>query len=195
MVRIGLARVRRAESEEGPIVRVSADRSFFVVLVGIGVCGGVAFGLVSTQTPVFLSLAVGFLIGIFSFSVVGGFGLGLGWVQIGPEGISGLAYRERRVVPWQEARFVEWIPYLGGPRVFGLNVPALAAYRERASGTGSGRDERLFYVRLRFIVTRHQQVRIARQLLDACRRFGAGTSVDRAGSGLVHEGMLREIEK
>ncbi len=196
MVRISYARVRRTESGQGPIVRVSADRSFFVLLAGLGVGGGLVFGLATrTPTPFVLSAAVGFVIAIFSFSVVGGLGLGLGWVQIGPDGLSGLTYRGRRVVPWQEARFVEWIPYLGGNPVLGLNRPGLAAYRERPSGTRSGRVERLIYLRLRFILTRREQVRVARLLLEACRRFGASTSVERAGSGLVHEEMLREIER
>jgi hypothetical protein len=195
VVRIGLAHMRRTESGQGPVVRVSADRSFFVVLAAFGVGGGVVFGLVSTPTPFFLSASFGFVFAIFTFSVVAGFGLGRGWVQIGPEGISGLTYRGRRVVPWQEARFVEWIPYLGGYRAFGLNVPALAAYRERPSETGSRRAEPLMYLRMRLIVTRRQQVAVARQFFEACRGYGASTSVHRAGSGLVHEEMLREIEK
>lgn len=187
-------RVRRTESGQGPIVRVSADRSFLVVLTAVGVGGGIVFGLATrTPTPFLLSAAVGFVIGVFSFSVVGGFGLGLGWLQIGPDGVSGLTYRGRRVLPWQEARFVEWIPYVGGPRAFGLSVPALAAYKERPSETGSRQAERLIYLRLRFILTRRQQVSVARQLLKACRRYGANTSVERAG-GSVHEKMLKEIE-
>lgn len=196
VVRIGYARVRRTESGQGPVVRVSADRSFFVLLAAVGLGGGLVFGLATrTPTPSFLSAAFGFVFAIFSFSVAGGVGLGLGWVQIGPDGVSGLTYRGRRVVPWQEARFVEWIPYLGGNPGLGLNRPGLAAYRERPSGTRSGRAERLIYLRLRFILTRREQVRVARQLLEVCRRFGASTSVDRAGSGLAHEEMLREIEK
>jgi hypothetical protein len=143
--------------------------------------------VVPTLTPFFLSASLGFVFAIFTFSVVGGFGLGRGWVQIGPEGISGLTYRGRRVFPWQEARFVEWIPYLGGYRAFGLNVPALAAYRERPSETGSRRAEPLMYLRMRLIVTRRQQVAVARQFFEACRGYGASTS--------VHEEMLREIEK
>jgi hypothetical protein len=115
----------------------------------VSACFGLVFGLATrTPTPFLLSAAVGFVIGIFSLSVVGGFGLGLGWVQIGPEGVSGLTYRGRRVVPWQEAHFIEWIPDLGGPPGFGLNRPGLAAYRERTSGTGSGRHERLIFFAL-----------------------------------------------
>jgi hypothetical protein len=133
-VRVGFARVRRTESGQGPVVRVSAGRSFFVFLAASGVSLGVAFGLVPTPEPLFLDAAVGFVIATFSFSVVGGVGLGLGWVQIGPEGVSGLTYRGRRLVPWQEARFVEWIPSGGGPPGFGWTRPALAAYRERPFG-------------------------------------------------------------
>ena len=98
-------------------------------------------------------------------------------------------------MPWHEVRFVEWIPSGGGPPGGGWTRPALAAYRERSFGTGSRRDERLIFVRLRFIVTRRQEVRVARQLLEACRRFGSSTSVEhRAGHGLVHEAMWKEIE-
>jgi hypothetical protein len=194
-VGIGLERVRRTESGQGPVVRFSAGRSFFVVLGAFGVGGGVAFGLVPTPEPFFLSAAVGFVITTFSFSVVGGFGMGIGWVQIGPEGLSGLTYRGRRLVPWHEARFVAWVPSGGGPPGGGWTRPAVAAYREAPFGRGFGRDERLIFVRLRFIVTRRQEVRVARQLLEACRRFGSSTSVQhRPGYGLVHEAMWKEIE-
>lgn len=191
----GFVRVHRTESGQGPVVRVSVGRSFFVALAAFGVGGGVAFGLAPTPEPFFLSAAVGFVITTFSFSVVGGLGLGLAWVQIGPEGLSGLTYRGRRLVPWQEARFVEWIPSGGGPPGGGWTRPAVAAYREAPLGRGFGRDERLIFVRLRFIVTRRQEVRVARQLLEACRRFGSSTSVQhRPGYGLVHEAMWKEIE-
>jgi hypothetical protein len=140
--------------------------------------------------------AVGFVFTTFSFSVIGGLGLGLAWVQIGREGLSGLTYRGRRLVPWQEARFVEWIPSGGRPPGGGWTRPALAAYRERPFGRSSGRDERLIFVRLRFIVARRQEFRVARQLLEACRRFGSSTSVEhRPGYGLVQKAMWEEIEK
>jgi hypothetical protein len=191
----GFVRVHRTESGQGLVVRVSVGRSFYVALAAFGVGGGVAFGLAPTPEPFFLSAAVGFVITTFSFSVVGGLGLGLAWVQISPEGLSGLTYRGRRLVPWQEARFVEWIPSGGGPPGGGWTRPAVAAYREAPLGRGFGRDERLIFVRLRFIVSRRQEVRVARQLLEACRRFGSSTSVQhRPGYGLVHEAMWKEIE-
>jgi hypothetical protein len=195
---MALAGVRRTETEQGPVVSVFAGRSFFVVLGAVGVGGGVVFGLVPSADPFFLAAVVGFVVGIFSFSVVGGLGglgLGLAWVQIGPEGLSGLTRRGRRLVPWQEARFVEWIPSSGGRADLGLTRPALAGYRERPSGTGSRRDERLISVRLRFIVTRREEVRVARQLLEACRRFGARTSVQHwPGHGSINKAMWEEIE-
>jgi len=192
---MALAGIRRTETEQGPVVGVSACRSFFVVLGAVGVGCGAVFGLVPSPNPFFLSAVVGFVVGIFSFSVVGGLGLGLAWVQIGPEGLSGLTRRGRRLVPWQEARFVEWIPSGGGLPGLGLTRPALAAYREPPSGTGSGRDERLIFVRLRFIVTRREEVRVARRLLEACRRFGSSTSVQHPpGYGLVQKAMWEEIE-
>jgi hypothetical protein len=43
------------------------------------------------------------------------------------------------------------------------------------------------YLRMRLIVTRRQQVAVARQFFEACRGYGGSTS--------VHEEMLREIEK
>jgi hypothetical protein len=104
---MAFARVRRIETERGPVVRVSADRSLFVFMAAIGVAGGVGFVLIPTPDPVFVTAVGGFVITIFSASVVGGLGLGLGWLQIGPEGLSGLTFRGRRLVPWQEARFVE----------------------------------------------------------------------------------------
>ena len=192
---MAFARVRRTETEQGPVVRVSAGWSFFVVLGAVGVGVGVVFGFAPTPDPFFLAAVVGFVVGIFSFSVVGGLGLGLAWVQIGPEGLSGLTSRGRRLVPWQEARFVEWIPSSGGRADLGLTRPALAGYRERPSGTGSRRDERLISVRLRFIVTRRQEVSLARQVLVACRRFESSTSVQHPpGYGLVHKAMWEEIE-
>jgi hypothetical protein len=192
---MAFARVRRTETEEGPVVRLSAGRSFFASLAASGVGVGVGFGFAPTPDSFFLAVVVGFVVGIFSFSVIGGLGLGLAWVQIGPEGLSGLTRRGRRLVLWQEARFVEWIPSGGGPPGFGLTRPALAAYRERPSGTGSRRDERLIFVRLRFVVTRRQEVRVARQLLEACRRFESSTSVQHPpGYGLVHKAMWEEIE-
>jgi hypothetical protein len=133
---------------QGPIVRVSADRFFFVVLAGVGVLRP-RFRVGDSHSHALSPLRGGrvrnrnlLLVGR------GWFGLGLGWVQIGPEGVSGLTYRGRRVVPWQEAHFIEWIPDLGGPPGFGLNRPGLAAYRERTSGTGSGRHERLIFFAL-----------------------------------------------
>lgn len=192
---MAFARVRRTESDQGPVVRVSAGRSFFVLLGAAGVSVGVVFGFTPNPAPFFLAAVVGFVVGIFSFSVVGGLGLGLAWLRIGPEGLSGLTRRGRRLVPWQEARFVEWIPSEGGPPAFGLYRPALAAYRERPSGTGSSRDERLIFVRLRFIATRRQEVPVARQLLEACRRFESITSVQHPpGSGSVDKAMWEEIE-
>lgn len=99
-------------------------------------------------------------------------------------------------MPWQEARFVEWIPYSGGPLFGGWSRPALAVYRERSSESGSGGDERLLLVCLRFIVTRRQEVAVARELLETCRRFGSTTSVKHlVGHGLVDEAKWREIEK
>jgi len=192
---MAFASVRRTETAQGSVVRVSAGRSLFVFLAAIGVAGGIGFGLIPTPEPFFLGAAVGFVITIFSASVVGGLGLGLGWVQIGPEGLSGLTFRGRRLVPWHEARFVEWVPSGGGPPGGGYTRPAVAAYRERWFGRGSRREERLIFVRLRFIITRRQEVRVARQVLEACRRFGSSTSVEhRAGHGLVDEAMWKEID-
>ncbi len=60
----------------------------------------------------------------------------------------------------------------------------------------SGGDERLLLVCLRFIVTRRQEVAVARELLETCRRFGSTTSVKHlVGHGLVDEAKWREIEK
>lgn len=193
---MAFARVHRTETGQGPVVRVSAGRSLFVFLAAFGVAGGIGFVLIPTPVPVFLAAVGGFVITIFSASVAGGLGLGLGWVQIGPEGVSGLTFRGRRLVPWQEARFVEWIPSGGGPPGGGWTRPALAAYRERSPGGGSRRKERLIFVRLRFILTRRQEVRVARQVLEACRRFGSSISVEhRPGHGLVDEAMWKEIEE
>jgi hypothetical protein len=195
---ISLVEVRRTESRQGSVIRVSASRWFFVFLAAAGAAGGVVFGLIPTPNRFFVSFAVGFVVNIFAFAVVSGLGLGLGWVQTGPEGLSGLTALGRRVVSWREARFVEWIPAEPGRRAW-IGPPALAAYRERPTGSRSGRNERLIFVRLRFIVTRRQEVRVARELLEASRKFGSSTSVRHPrGLGTVGEArwaaMWKEIE-
>jgi len=176
-------------------MRVSAGRPFFIALGALGVAGGVGLGVVATPEPSLFTVLVGVGVTIFSFSVVGGFGLGLGWVQAGPDGLSASTYRGRRLVPWHEARFVEWV-LPGGPPFGGWTRPAVAVYRARSSESAPRPDERLLVVRLRFIVSRRQQVRVARQLLEVCRRFGASTRVEhRVGHGLVDEAIWKEIEK
>jgi hypothetical protein len=89
--------------------------------------------------------------------------------------------------PGRKPASLSGFPILGPIELLALNVPALAAYPERPSETGSRRAEPLMYLRMRLIVTRRQQVAVARQFFEACRGYGASTS--------VHEEMLREIEK
>ena len=174
---ISLVEVRRTESRQSSVIRVSASRWFFVFLAATAASGGVVFGLIPSPDSFFLRFSIGFVVTIFALSVVGGFGVGLGWVKIGPEGLSGLTSLGRRLVSWQEVRFVEWIPAQPGRADFGWGRPALAAYAQRPSGSQSTRNDRLIFVRLRFIVTRQQEVRVARELLEACRKFGSSTSV------------------
>ena len=196
-MRIAFGHVDRTDTERGPVIRLSASRSFFLTLLALGIAGGIGFALIPTaETSLLMAVIVGAGIMVFAFSLVGGFGLGLGWVQIGPAGISGTTNGGHRLVPWREARFVEWIPGKGGPPFGGWTRPALAVYRERFSESGPVGDERLLLVRLRLIVTRRQEVAIARELLETCRRFGSTTSVKHfVGHGLVDEAKWREIEK